>query len=71
VATSSSCVEHPPLPGRVIVGLTIEFTGRGDFIQPSNLSIKLRKTLPALRSNEWLGRSPMLLIARTPQQNDA
>jgi hypothetical protein len=27
-------------------------TGRGDYIQPSIQSIKLRNTLPALRSND-------------------
>src|SRR2546421_12359295 len=34
---------------------TSELTGRGLYIQLSNLSIKLRNTLPALRSNELFG----------------
>src|SRR5207253_10614563 len=33
---------------------TSELTGRGDYIQSSHLSIKLRKSLSALRSNELL-----------------
>ena len=35
--------------------ITVELTGRGDYIQPSIQSIKLRNPLPALRSNELLG----------------
>jgi len=34
---------------------TIELTGRGDYIQPSNQTIKLRKRLSALRSNDLFG----------------
>jgi hypothetical protein len=34
--------------------ITVELTGRGDYIQPSIQSIKLRNTLPALRSNDLL-----------------
>ena len=34
--------------------ITSELTGRRDFIQPSIQSIKLRNTLPPLRSNELL-----------------
>jgi hypothetical protein len=33
---------------------TSELTGRGDYIQPSIRPIKLRNTLPALRSNDLL-----------------
>src|SRR5712692_4655972 len=33
---------------------TLELTGRGDYIQHSFQSIKLRNTLPALRSNDLL-----------------
>jgi hypothetical protein len=36
-------------------GITFELTGRGDYIKPSIQSIKLRNTLPALRSNDLLG----------------
>jgi hypothetical protein len=39
------------------VGITVELTGRGDYIQPSFQSIKLRKRLSALRSNELLDRA--------------
>jgi hypothetical protein len=35
-----------------ISGITLELTGRGDYIQPSVQSIKLRKRLSALRSND-------------------
>jgi hypothetical protein len=31
---------------------TVELTGRGDYIQPSFQSIKLRNTRPTLRSND-------------------
>jgi hypothetical protein len=34
---------------------TSELTGRGDYIQPSIQSIKLRKRLSALRSNDLFG----------------
>src|SRR5258706_502524 len=37
-----------PRPGH----RTVELTGRGDYIQPSIQSIKLRNTRPALRSND-------------------
>ena len=36
----------------------MELTGRGDYIQPSFQSIKLRNTLPALRSNDLFGGAP-------------
>ena len=35
-------------------GIERQLTGRGDYIQPSNLSIMLRYTLPDLRSNEFI-----------------
>src|SRR6266849_4348684 len=36
---------------------TSKLTGRGDYIQPSNQTINLRKKLPALRSNDLFGVS--------------
>jgi predicted RNA-binding protein YlxR (DUF448 family) len=35
--------------------ITFELTGRGVYIQPSIQSIKVRKRLPALRSNDLCG----------------
>ena len=39
---------------------TSELTGRGDYVQPSIQSIKLRNTRPALRSNDLFGVAVML-----------
>jgi hypothetical protein len=35
--------------------ITVELTGRGDYIQPSIQTIKLRNALSALRSNDLFG----------------
>ncbi len=35
-------------------GITSELTGRGDYLQPSTQTIKLKNALPALRSNDLL-----------------
>src|SRR2546429_579556 len=47
-------------PCSSLKGLMSELTGRGDYIQPSNLSIKLKSTPPALRSNDLFGVAVML-----------
>ena len=44
-------------------GPTVELTGRGDYIQPSIQSIKLRSTLPALRSNDLLDRATRVRVS--------
>src|SRR2546426_4091247 len=49
---------------------TSELSGRGNYIQPSIQTIKLRNTLPALRSDDLLGGLASLTIASdriTPQ----
>jgi hypothetical protein len=48
------CPSHNLYAYAIKKGITAELTGRGDYIQPSIQPIKLRNTLPALRSNDLL-----------------
>src|SRR5258706_13020788 len=49
---------------------TVELTGSGDYIQASIRSIKLRNVLPALRSNDLLGRAGRIQKTATLRHNE-